>query len=384
MKKIALALALGCLLLPKSLLADGEKNLWYNPGFEELQDNKENMPKRWNIPLQLHSLKQNAPLVKENPHEGKHCIELSPGGARVGIWDDKYDFDQKFDAKEGDIFEVSYWHRGNMIKPTMAIEVRYYGKSGGYSAIHSRTIPNSMVQTQTEWRQHTVKFKISKEDLPEAKRGEEIAFIDIKFYVPTIVALGKDPGSIFLDDLSLTKKEPKPEIILTTPTVKGRSYQREIELAWDKGLDNEVSWEIVVNGGEAISVKEPNYTITALTPNTSYKVKVRTVKEKITSAYSEELTIKTEDLDRTETDETRLPYLRTLSPEGTTNQTIKLFYNDLYHASQAKFTYWIDGQEVAPKGYLLTAPKKGKQELKVRIEETPTQVWILTYNLDII
>ncbi|MDO4692563.1 MAG: hypothetical protein Q4A64_06805 [Porphyromonadaceae bacterium] len=385
MKKIALALALSGLLSSGSLWGQADnQNLWFNPGFEELETGNPNIPLRWNIPVDIQPLRAGAPLSNDNPHTEKNCIELIPSSKDVylTLWDSKRDWLQKYEAKDGDTFELSYWHRGELIRPTLTVWIRYYNGKDKYSFIGEQIIPNSAVQPSGDWKQHTLRFAISKEHLKADKKGEEITSFDVMLRMHSYTG-SKDPKSIFLDDFSLSKIVVKPPIQVPMPTgVQVSPYEREIELSWDKGLDKEVSWEVTL-GEQTHKTAEARYILTGLEPQKEYVIKVRSVKG---DAYSEyrEIKVSTSLILKDEQDETRLPYLRTLSPVGTANQTINLFYSDLYHASNAKFTYWIDDQETSPKGYQLTFPKKGKQELKVRIEETPTQVWILTYNLDII
>ncbi|WP_018360091.1 fibronectin type III domain-containing protein [Porphyromonas macacae] len=385
MKKIVLALALGCLLIPKNLLAQEDKNLWYNPGFELFRKNHPEKLDRWIIPETIVGLKPNPPIVKDNPHGGKNCIEITPGGqeGRLGMYDKDWDFDQKYEAKDGDTFILSYWHRGNLSKASLPVEIRYYNAAGGYNSLGSKTIENSVVKPGNNWQKHTVVIKVSKSDLRPEKQGEEIAFIDIKLRLPSSITFGKKPGSIFLDDFSLVKKAVEPDVNLNTPVVKENAFQREIELSWSKEDDREVSFEVVVDGRAPITVKESHYILTGLTPKTSYKVKVRAVKGKHHSEYSRELNIKTDSFNKEDNDITRLPYLRTLNKIGTAPRTLNLFYYDLYNAS-ANFTYWIDGVKVTPEGYQLKFPRKGKQELKILIDEGADKVWTLTYNLDVI
>lgn len=383
MKKFAIALSTALVLLlglPKTLVAqNAQTNLWFNGGFEQKEKNDENTPLRWSINGHLTGTKT---IVTDNPHEGTNCIQLYPRGAHIGLWDEDWDWDQKYDAKDGDTFTLSYWHRGTLKTPTLKVQLRYYttpaSKKNEYSAIGDAVIDveGSEVVTSTDWKQHEVSFTIDKNKLPANVRNQNIASFDIKLYLPSNTQSGDQ--SIFLDDFSLIKGAPAPKVVAPV-TISTTIYEREAVLSWSNAEGT--TWEVMVNN-QTHQLNTPKYTLTDLTPNTNYTVKVAAIKGGSKSAYRD-VSFKTDSPSKADNEETRLPYLATLRPDGTATKMIDLFYLDLYKTASTKFTYWVDDVVVQPNGHQLTFPKAGRQVLKIKIEEGSDKVWTLVYNVNV-
>ncbi|KGN74318.1 hypothetical protein HQ47_04460 [Porphyromonas macacae] len=378
MKKIVLALVLGCLLIPKNLLAQEDKNLWYNPGFEIKGDYfGEETFHRWVL--------KGAPITKfnfetENPHGGKYCLKLFPTDkVFLSLLDKDEDLGERYSIKAGETLTLSYWHRGDLDVQAMEVFIKVYNETEKFEPILEKKLPGSKVITSKEWAKKVISITVNQEDLPENKRTEKISFIEIKFEVPFVFNSKK---IIYVDDFSLIRGGEKPGTELEEPkTINTKAYEREIELSWDEVTDKDITWEVVANGN-TYPTNKPTYLLHTLEPSKEYTVKVCAVKGKDKSKYKE-VKVRTSSIFKEDNDITRVPYLRTLNAFDNAPQTLNLFYSDLYNAS-AKFTYWIDGVKVTPEGYQLKFPKKGKQELKVRIEESTDKVWTLTYNLDVI
>lgn len=381
MKKIALALALAGLLAPKSLWGQADKqNLWYNPGFE-IKDEYRGEPiyDRWSFNGQPIT---NFNFNTEKPHSGANSLKLFPTAkGALSIYDADWDLLQRYPAKSGDVFTLSYWHRGSLNVDALEVTIRAYSAKDKYSPILEKTIAGSKVLTQQDWAKKTVAIRIDNADRKADMQDQEIAFFEISLEMPFVFNSDK---VIYLDDFELIEGAPEPEVKLEAPAViNTAAFEREIELSWQADTDKQVTWEVVV-GDQTFPVSQPNYILTGLEPRKDYTIKVCSVKGQHKSAYKE-IKTSTSLILKNEDDETRLPYLRTLNSAGTASQTINLFYSDLYRAKEAKFTYWINGREVKPEGYKLTFPQKGEnQELKIRIEEAPSQIWELTYILEII
>lgn len=383
MKRIifALALAFAGLSLPKTLSAQSQQNLWLNGGFEEgLDQYYTTHPKYWNVSGPLFGLKYSV-LSTDNPHSGTHCIELYPGGGYITIFDDDWDLARKFPAKEGDVFILTYWYRGTHSKPTLRPHFRLYNSGDLYDPLSETIQTSSMVTTKGEWQMHTVKFTVSKADIPANKQSKSIDFADFLFYVPQYTGSGT-AGSIFLDDVSLVRGSAKPQVVVPVPSeVQGTAFERELELSWGASADKDVSWEVLV-GGQTYKTTKPDYILTELSPNTSYEVKIRAVKGENKSEYKT-LNLKTKAVNKDANDDTRLPYLRTISPDGAVKKTLNLFYLDLHKSASTQFTYWVDGTAVQPSGHQLSFPTTGKHVLKVRVNEGGDKVWTLVYKVNV-
>lgn len=340
-------------------------NLIQNPGFEEGANGQEG----WSISSSIWALEE-----KNDPKGGSRCLRLNVASSGM-VTRKKADASIEQYAIEGaDGFTFTYWYRGNFTKTELQTRVRYYTKAGDEIAKFEQVIPGSGITSATnEWVQKEVVIPTS---IPS---GEAVSHIAVML---EFKGRWNAAGTIDIDDLSLMRTYNKPLIVVNKPTkLEAAAYQREAELTWEGSIDPEVSWEVQADG-KSYTTKTPSYILTGLEPQREYNIKVVAKKEDVTSDAAE-LKVSTQSPYRSKDDEERIPYLRTITrSEGQVRKTINLFYNDLYNGN-AKITYYFDGVEIKPTGYQLTFPATGKHTLKVRIEESASEVWTLNYNLNI-
>lgn len=268
-------------------------------------------------------------------------------------------------------YKLTYWYKGTLSNPNVLVSAQWYNSATATSAFQTQRFDSDVIKTTSSWQKKEITL-----DVPSGATHLSIGF-----------ALYRDNGGYALiDDVSLEYMEIDPSLPAPVPSgLEIQQYQREIELKWNKS-DRHTSWEVVVNGGTPIKVTTNSYIIEKLAPNTSYNIKIRAVKGTKYSEYTKESRITTL-YGKAENDLTRVPHLRTLLGREINildryPQTIGLYYNDLYNPN-AKCTYYIDGVQIMPSGSTLTFPKKGKQVLKVIVEEASDKIWELEYKVDI-
>lgn len=184
---------------------------------------------------------------------------------------------------------------------------------------------------------------------------------------------------ITIDDVSLIKTG-SGDLVGKPTGLEAIPFQREIEISWHKGKPN-TKWEVVVD--EISTVVDTNiYVVTKLIPNSNHKIKVRTLINGETSDFTDELNIQTSSFDKGKDEALRVPFLRTLTEDGTPEQVIDLYYNELYNEN-AEIKYFIDDKPILPENNQLTFPKKGKQMLKVIIKEGEGYEWEIEYKLNV-
>lgn len=380
MKKLLLTLAFVFLLVPHVLLGQTEQeNLWYNPGFEKLGSYyDEPIFHRWSLRGRYID-KFN--FEESNTHSGKYCLKLFPSErVFLSIFGENEVDLNRFPIKAGEKMTLSYWHRGTLDKPALEVTIRVYSNPQA-GPILTKKISGSAVRTQTEWVEQVIPIVVLQEELPEGKRGETISSFEVLLEVPFVF---NSPKVIYVDDFSLIRGERMLKVELEAPrSLDHTAYEREIELAWDKVIDTEVSWEVEA-AGKTYQTKDNQFIVQDLEPAKDYTIKVRALKGEQRSA-DKEIQVRTSAVSKAVDDITRLPRLRTLSKQGITKRELHLFYQDLHKGPQTQFSYWINGQKVEPQGHTLTFPQKGgHQELKIEIRETSDRVWALTYDLEVI
>lgn len=378
MKKKILALVGFVAALSANLDAQTTKaNLLTNPSFEQLSEYAETSPRYkflgWSYGNQL--------LLMEdtNAKDGARALKIYPsaGGGYLSPVNEDLDL-QTYAVGAAEAFTFSYWYRGDLKYPNLETEVRYYNSSDLYTPLQETIIPESAVTiagaSKNVWTQKEVEIPVAK-----TIGGKAVTHIAVLLKV---LNKSSESGVISVDLFSLTEGGLKKKVELPKPAgLRTSAYEREVELSWQKSIDPDVSWEVVY-AGKTVKTQEPKFILASLEPNTQYSIKVCAVKGEDKSAY-EELTVRTSSIFKDRADETRVPYLRTLvQNEGNIGKTLNLFYSNL-HNGNAKFTYWIDGQKVEPNGYTLQFPTAGEHKLKIRVEESATEVWFLNYNLEI-
>ncbi len=162
------------------------------------------------------------------------------------------------------------------------------------------------------------------------------------------------------------------------------AHQGELEVSWAKPQDIEgVTWEVVLNEGPGVLVSTTSYICTKLCPGTVYRIKVRALRGSEQSPYTERQ-VSTARMKQPEHSEDRIPYLRTLLPDGTSpGRFLDLYYNELANP-EAAITYRIDGRPVVPVNNRLEFPAftgfSKNFQLEIRIDEGGGREWEILYN----
>ena len=307
--------------------------------------------------------------VKE-PHSGQFAVKLYPNGHSFYSRDKEFNLNCIKINGEGE-YRLSYWYKGKAKKPNVIAIVDWYK---GNKIIRKDRLTNEKVESFTNnWQQKVITLT--------APAGVDKAGIGFELeYDPS----ANDGGYILFDDISFIQtKEATKEPTLTPPTgLRAQVQQREVELSWNAVSEPGVSYEIRCNDKMIAKTEATSYIIEKLSPNTSYRFTVTTVKGEETSKPSQPLNEHTFQMTETVDDAGRIPYLYTIREEGTCSQTLRLYYNDLADPN-ARISYKIDGASVTPEGSSITFPNKGKHILQIEIEETPERKWEIEYKLNV-
>lgn len=375
-KKLLVLVAVMATLFAKLDAQTSKPNLLTNPSFETLIPQAEQHPEYkyqgWSRSKQLLLLDDAV-----SPKDGTRSLKIYPsaGGGYLSPVNDDLDL-QTYAVNTAEAFTFSFWYRGTLKYPNLETEVRYYNSSDFYTPLRETIIPESSVTkpNKKSWTQKTVEIPVVK-----TIEGKTVTHIAVLLKVLNKSA---ESGDISIDLFSLTEGGLQKKAELPKPTgLRTSSFEREIELSWQKGIDADVSWELV-HADKTYKTTVPKFILPNLEPNTEHLIKVCAVKGGEKSEY-EERRVRTNSIFKDKSDDTRVPYLRTLAQnEGNIGKTLNLFYNNLYNGN-AKFTYWIDGKTVTPNGYTLDFKTAGKHKLKVRVEESSNEIWFLNYNIDV-
>ena len=308
--------------------------------------------------------------IKEDVHGGQFAVKLYPNGHSFYSRDKEFNLNCIKINGEGE-YRLSYWYKGKAKKPNVIAIVDWYK---GNTIIRKDRLTNEKVKSFTDaWQQKVITLT--------APAGVDKAGIGFELeYDPS----ANDGGYILFDDISFMQtKEATKEPTLTPPTgLRAQVQQREVELSWNAVSEPGVNYEIRCNDKKIATTKATSYIIEKLSPNTSYRFTVTTVKGEETSKPSQPLNEHTFQMTETVDDTDRIPYLYTIREEGTCSQTLRLYYNDLADPN-ARISYKIDGASVTPEGSSITFPNKGKHILQIEIEETLERKWEIEYKLNV-
>lgn len=191
-------------------------------------------------------------------------------------------------------------------------------------------------------------------------------------------------GHVIFDDFSVIPEgggisEPEleaPQNLKITP------YQGEMEISWDKVDDSEVQWEVTFDDNVETTTTENVFVKTNLVPGSNHTVKIRAVKGDVKSEFSEKSEL-TQSMEKGINDPKRIPYLRTVTPDGNSEgRTLKLYFNELANP-EAKISYKLNGNPIEPKNNTLEFPAFNedfkKFQLEVFINEDEGREWEITY-----
>ena len=323
---------------------------------------------------------------------------------------------------------ISFLYRGNYPKnsagsPMMAQKIGYVSltwkaKKGTTLRLNGKDLPmqgnswrddrrqgNSQIKDdQVAYRSEIIGLDL-KGDL--AKWKEKYMVVEAPENAESVQFSFQFPGEnqevanflIDIDNVSMTLIEGKegepnlPKLVAPkAPTAKslgGMNYtQREFAVQWEKSTDEVDGYEVEVaevNGTATQSPKtytttDTSYTFEGMTPGKTYQVRVRSTKGEAKSEYSEAFKVQTRALG--EFTNEGIPFLSTVSEDGTAPQNLPLYFLELKNP-EAKLTCFIDDQEVAPTNKILQFPSTGNHTLRIIVEEATDRIWELSYELNI-
>lgn len=339
------------LFLIVGLVAQAQSNLVPNGGFERGSSSK---PDNWYFPNGF------AYQRSSDAHSGSYAAKIYANSGTFYLHQEGEI--NAIDVEANAQYVLSYWYKGDVSDRNMELYVSWYD---GDSRIKREAL--GKVSFTSQWQKREVTLTVP----------TGINKMGIAFYV------SQSNGFISIDDISLVYQGNGGGGNVSVPTgVSTREYQREIEVRWDKEADRQLQWEVFVNDQSVGKTQTNRFLVTDLEPQKSYRIKVRALRGSDVSDFSKEINAITNDMRRSQNDMERVPHLRTLNIDGEVSQTIDLYYNDLANKN-AKIQYFINSKQVFPANNQLTFPKKGKQTLKIIIEEAPNMKWELDYYLDV-
>lgn len=326
------------------------QNLIQNSGFEMYSNT--NFP-FWNISSGNFE-------VSTQAHSGNRSLRLYANG----------DFVRTFQNGNFNIISVegrkkyiiSGWLKGETASEKTEITILWYDAQN--SRISSKTQAFSLTN---QWKEFSFET-----DAPPLAQTASLS----------VRVLRGAGNSVYLDDFSMIEKENENSEELPEPSgVKAFAFQREIELSWDKERDTSIRWEVIVDENSPKTITETSFIAENLEPNTAHTLKIRAVKGNRFSSYKT-LLVTTKHISKLVQSFERIPHLRTLGENGEASQNLKLYYNDLANKN-VEILYWIDNVKVTPVNNTLIFPRKGKQKLKININEGGNFQWKLKYDVTI-
>lgn len=323
---------------------------------------------------------------------------------------------------------ISFLYRGNYPKnsagsPMMAQKIGYVSltwkaKKGTTLRLNGKDLPmqgnswrddrrqgNSQIKDdQVAYRSEIIGLDL-KGDL--AKWKEKYMVVEAPENAESVQFSFQFPGEnqevanflIDIDNVSMTLIEGKegepnrPKLVAPkTPTAKslGTTYiQREFAVQWEKSTDEVDGYEVEVAEVNGTATQNPktytttgtSYTFEGMEPGKTYQVRVRSTKGEAKSEYSEAFKVQTKALG--EFPYTDIPFLSTVSEDGSAPQNLPLYFLELKNP-EAKLTCFIDDQEVTtPTNKILQFPSTGNHTLRIIVEEAEDRIWELSYELNI-
>lgn len=358
MKKIFLVI-----LLQLSFVLSAQQNIIPNGGFETYRGGRFT---GWLLADSFYFERST------DAHSGRYSLKVWANGTSFTAVKANTNQPNVAEVEAGAEYDFSYWYKGDTQNSStgnrdknVVVNIFWYKDD---ERVKTESFTNDMVEpSPTIWQEKKLKLN--------APLG--VNRVGVSFRIQ------RGAGYILIDDISMVFKKSGSVDTLPTPTkFVQTAYQREIELAWDKEADPEIQWEVVLNDNAPIKVATNSYIIEGLEPNSSHRIKIRAVKGNLTSEYTQELRTNTQRLGYNKEDLNRVPYLRTINNDMRCPQILHLYYTDLADKN-AKIRYFIDGTETALINGKLHFPKKGKQKLKVIIEESETLQWETDYEVDV-
>ena len=159
-------------------------------------------------------------------------------------------------------------------------------------------------------------------------------------------------------------------------------YQREVDIKWNKTLLENIEWEIQVEGQAPQRTTAITHTVAGLEPDSTYTIRVRMVSGEHYSDFAD-LKVQTAALNYKVDSPQRVPYLRSISLDGSAPRVLPLYFTDLAD-SKARITYKFNGKAVTPAGnQLFLTPEFYSDKLEIFIEESGDRSFRLLYFINL-
>lgn len=354
-------------------VADAQSNLLNNGNFEGewTGSDFERKPQGWNISRALTNYESGQRTGGSG--EKIFMAYLDNGGSisqadtedgwRAGV----------LPVERGATYKLTIWHKATHDNIKFNVVFNYYKKTTDDEEWQDEQTYNFVAQ-KDQW----VKFE---QDIKVPTNNEiNVAGVSISFPY-------KSGAKIYLDDISLVKAggDPPPPVQKPeAPTIASvRPFQREVVVSWNKRNEDGITYEVKVGEHTFTGITDNSFTIEKLTPGQTYEIEVCAVKDGVKSDYTK-ATERTRSYERAVDSEDRIPYLRTIEPDGSCkSRLLKLYYNDLANPN-AKISYWLDGKPIQPVNNTLEFPAfEGfyKQfQLEIHINEGEGREWEILHN----
>lgn len=329
-------------------------------GFEEfIQAGLSEKPKGWVVSRTLSGMKKED---RRPGGSGSYVLHVYTNGGSFSTSD--ANVPGNVPVEGGKAYRLTFWHKGN--KKNIDIKVRFTW----YKDEHYRGVsPEALAKTLDGWAQEELYFRVP----ADTNKGELMFTID-----------WNDGGEISFDDVEMFLHEGAiPEPLGPPANIKAKTYQREIELTWDRPSDPKITWEVSVNGQIYKDIKTNAFIVDQRDPNRNYVVQIRSVLGEKRSDFSPKVYYKTKPFEKALDSPERTPYIRTIEADGRCQRRIRPYFNDL-GSRKAVITYAINGTPAELQEGYLTFPGEGNHRLTVTIDEGNGNKFKLTYRLSIL
>ncbi|WP_373833701.1 carbohydrate binding domain-containing protein [Bacteroides heparinolyticus] len=335
-----------------------DSNIIPNGGFEEWRPGT-SKPVNWIIGNALSPEQVTGDTPPES--KGMYALKIWANGGGISLT-------EEVSVKRKKKYTFSFWYKGT--KPNHEIKVYFsWYDNGAYKGREQKL----SVKTATNWKKE--EFSI---EIPENANKAGIELTPSTDYS----GIG-----ISFDDVSLVAAENTSGGTSSLEAPKNMEvnvFQGEMEISWDKPANSDgMKWEVMFDDAMEALVSSNSYMKTKLKPNSRHRIKVRAVKGGEVSPYTEKEAT-TEKMEQPEYSPDRIPYLRTLNPDGSCKgRFLKLYYNELANPN-AEISYKLDGKPVIPLNDTLEFPTFDGYyksfQLEIHINEGEGREWEILYN----
>lgn len=211
----------------------------------------------------------------KDAHSGVFAVKVYPNGGSFFSRDENFN-PYHIAIEAGGEYRLTYWYKGNVKNPNITVTVDWYK---GTTSIKKETRDKEKATDfSDQWQQKTFTFK--------APAGVDKAGVGL--YIENDYKSAESGGCILIDDISFVQtKEGKPSAALEAPSnVVVRPQQREMELSWNAIAEENVSYQIIMNGEKVATTEGTSYIVERLEPGKSYQFSVCSVKGSDISAPS--------------------------------------------------------------------------------------------------